>query len=371
VGRAAIETTFAKAMAEAFASEAAPGRTPTSPSLERVAKAVPGMLARLVAQTHSVRLALEVNEQAGLAVRAELEPTADSALGRRLATPTPYTLDPSLPVEDDGTLVGAWGTLAGISALVAEIARPTGRAGRALSAALEAYTGMLAGPGSCTILAGKLPLQWYCAHALKPGLKAPQVLRRYAAMMETYHAWIKELDGRSLQTVKVRRGRDVLEIETAVEAADPAARAMRELLAGGPTQLSAVTVRGNRLLVTQGDKPRELLAVLERAPAPRAPTVAPILEATLARTRGADALFYVDVVSLILRITQVAQEPAVRQAGVMLGALAGMARLHAPFVVTARSAGPLTYELQLPYESLEAVAGIVRRYTGVMGAPAK
>ena len=73
-----------------------------------------------------------------------------------------------------------------------------------------------------------------------------------------------------------------------------------------------------------------------------------MLAATLARTRGSDALFFVDLPSLLLKVTPLADDPTMRQVGVMLSAIPGMATMRAPLTLTVRSHDALAFELALP-----------------------
>jgi hypothetical protein len=324
---------------------------------------------RPLAEIRTLRLALDVSADAGLALRLEVDPIPGTSLAR-WATPNPYHLDPTLPIGDDGTIVASWGSVATGFALFEELVDPTGPAGRALRKDLEAFAPSFARGGSCVIDAAAMPFKSYCTWDLKAGQKPAGVLDRYGAVVKASHAWSLEVLPRGPGAPKMRRQRDVLEIDEPLGSKDDnaAARAVRKVVFGGDLRRSAVTVKDGRLMIAQGPEAHDMLPTMTRASAGTPPPGAPILADTLARTQGSDGLLFVDPVSLIVRIAETATDPSVRQLGVMVSAVPGLATLRMPMVLTMRSHDGVAYQLALPRASVENVVRLIRPYLGTMGA---
>jgi hypothetical protein len=372
-GRGILQGALAKGMTEVADRMRKDPKNRLSPAIMKAVEALGTMGMRPLAEVRSLRLALDVGADAGVALRLDVDPIPGSGLSR-WATPSPYRLDPALPIGDDGTMVLSWGAVETGFSLIEEMAAPTGPAGRALRKDLEAFAPSFARGGSCVIDVAKLPLRSYCAWDLKPGLKPAGVLDRYAAVIKSSHAWSMELVPRGPGAPRIRRARDVLEIEEPLGSADDdaATRAMRKIAFGGDTRRSAVTVKGGRLIVTQGPTARDLLPAVARdaaaaGAAASAPASAPILTDMLARTKGSDAIFFVDLVSALVRIAEAATDPSVRQVGVMLAAVPGLATLRMPLVLSMRSNGAVAYELTLPRASVENAVRVIRPFMGTMG----
>jgi hypothetical protein len=355
--------------ARVFRESSGRALTPAARGMLRQAALLAG---EMLDQTVSARFSLDVDVHAGVVARLELQPAPGSDLAQRASRPAPYELEAGLPISGDRTFVIASGSHATLLAALATIVDATGPAGRALHDELSAVGAMFQGGGSCAIDTETIPLRSYCIWGLAPGLKPARVLDRYAALTKASHAWLAEVVGHETRSPKIRRTGDVLEIEEPVyfeEGEDATAHAMRKAAIGGDTRISAMTVRSGHLVATQGLDARALLAALAHPAPPRPPDRAPILEATLRRTKGADAVFFADLISMVARVAQHADNPGARQIAVMMFAVPGFADLHAPLVFDMRSAdGRPAYELQLPYQTLENVMQIVRPFTGAMGA---
>jgi hypothetical protein len=345
---------------------------PLTPAARGMLRQAALLAGELLDQTVATRFSLDVDVHAGAVARLEIQPVPGSDLAKRASRPMPYELEAGLPITGDRTFVMASGSHSTLLAALATVVGATGPAGRVLHDDLNALGAMFQGAGSCAIDTETIPFRSYCSWGLVPGLKPARVLDRYAALTKASHAWLAELLGHETRSPKIRRTGDLLEIEEPVyfdEAEDPTARAMRKAALGGDTRVSAMTVRSGRLVATQGLNARALLAALAHPPPPRPPDRAPILEATLRRTKGADALLFADLISMVARVAQSADNPGARQIAVMMFAIPGLADLHAPMVFATRSAdGRPSYELQLPYQTLENIMRIVRPFTGAMGA---
>jgi hypothetical protein len=150
----------------------------------------------------------------------------------------------------------------------------------------------------------------------------------------------------------------------------PELEGTRRALFGAGPGFELATVRGTDFVIVGGTDPRALRAVLF-ARAPDASTAGPALAAALTRTRGADALFFLDLATFATRVIETAPDPRVHQAAAMMHALPALKDLHLPLVLAARTGGQAVYELRLPFEAFENVARVVRPYMGVMGNTTK
>jgi hypothetical protein len=291
---------------------------------------------------------------------------AGSAFARRLQVSSPYALDPTLPLSDDGTMVMAWGTSQTLFSAISSAALPTGKAGKEVARASDRLSEVLTGPGSCASDFASLPVKGGCRIDIKPGVRGGEVLDRYAKFMTTLYRWGDELTGERTGKLKVRRRGDVLEIEEPImQTQNPSARALAIFASGGEHRHHLLIVRDNRLLMVQGPDARARLADFGKNAPP--PATAPIRAATLSRTAGADGIVLLDFISMVVRVAQQANDPTTNQLKLMFAAVPGLANLRAPLAMIVRSGPKLTIELQAPYGSLENTANVARPFMGVMG----
>ena len=262
---------------------------PMTPVGKQLLAAMVKVMAEPISQSQALRLAADVNVQVGISARFEMEPVAGSAFARRLQAPSPYALDPTLPLSDDGTMVMAWGTSHTMFSAISGAALPTGRAGKELARASDRLSDALSGPGSCASDFTTMPVKGGCRIDVKPGIRGGEVLDRYAKFMTTLYRWADELTGERTGKLKVRRRGNVLEIERA-DSPEPKPVRARD----GDVRI------GWRAPPPGADRPRQPPA--DRAGPGRARparrlrkkcararhATAPIRAATLSRTAGAD-----------------------------------------------------------------------------------
>jgi hypothetical protein len=323
---------------------------------------------RASASVQVLRLSLDVGVDAGVAIRLEADPVPSTDFARRLARPTPYAVDEGLALTDDRSGVSAWGTIGTSIDDLGEVLAQGGPTARALRRALLDLGALLEGGGSCQVDFSSVPVRSLCAWRLRPAASPRKVLARYGSLIETYAGWFAALTGQRPGPVKIRRARDVLEIDAPADVLpdeNEMARAFRRAMWGGDSVPSAVAVRGRSLVVAHGGPPGQVLAGFGRRPASaRGPRITEELE----RTRGADAMLYADPFVIFAALTKPSDNPLLRQVGVMFSAIPGLTDVRAPIVFTARSGERLSFELAVPTTSLANLAAVVKPFMGEMGA---
>jgi hypothetical protein len=352
-------------MGTLMASQAQTGPGKGTPALERMVVAMAEAGAKLVLDATAVHFILEVGPNDGVMVQAELVPAAGTELAAHAAHRTPYLFDTRLPVRNDGTAVlaiGEWGPSLALFAKMFEASGPAGRsAWRDISKLFETT-----GEWSCVVDAGEVGFSTLCSSALKPGTKAKAGLDAVVAMLKSQHAWEAEMDGRKATPLKVKHARDVIEIEKKIENKEPTARAMAKAFAGGDTVKYALSIKDGRLLQASGRDARKTLARYGAGAGSLA--AAPLLSATLARSKGDEMIASVDAISLVLRILGHGKDLPGHQLALMAGAVPGLADMTAPFVFALRGGNSLVGELRIPMGSLENAASVVRGILGTSGA---
>jgi hypothetical protein len=321
--------------------------------------------AKLVLDATAVHFILEVGPNDGVMVQAELVPAAGTELAAHAAHRTPYLFDTRLPIRNDGTAVlaiGEWGPSLALFAKMFEASGPAGRsAWRDISKLFETTS-----EWSCVVDAGEVGFSTLCSSALKPGTKAKAGLDAVVAMLKSQHAWEAEIDGRKATPLKVKHARDVIEIEKKIENKDPTARAMAKAFAGGDTVKYALSIKDGRLLQASGRDARKTLARYGTGAGSLA--AAPLLSATLARSKGDEMMASVDAISLALRILGHGKDLPGHQLALMAGTVPGLTDMTAPFVFALRGGNSLVGELRIPMGSLEHAASVVRGILGTSGA---
>jgi hypothetical protein len=335
-----------------------------TPAMNRMLVALFKAAAQPVVESEAVHLALKLGTGDGVRLRAEIVPLAGTPSAGRTKT-LPYALDAKLGVGDDRTTVFAFGGAgAGMSALIGALAS-TGPAGKTMSQQLGIVVNELVGAGSCT-MKSLAPLDNLCAFQLRPGVTPARALDGYAQAFKSSQAWNDEVMGKKKSRVTVKRSKDLVEIEVYAPSPDPRSRAMEKAMWGGDLQKHAVVARDGRLLVAQGRVPRE---ILQRWGQPAKAGGAPIFENVAGRTRGAELLMFMDLMSVVGAVSKAAEDPSVKQVGAMLNAVPGLSELRAPMVLAMWGGKTTAFDLQFPYQTLANVAQVVRPFMGMMGGP--
>jgi len=184
-------------------------------------------------------------------------------------------------------------------------------------------------------------------------------------MMTAQHAWEAELDSRKASPLKIKRARDVVEIEKKIENKEPTARAVAKAMAGGDIIRYALTIKDGRLVLASG---RDARKALSRYGTPASLAGAPLLAATLARTKGDEMMASVDVISFVLRVLGQGKELPGKEMAMVAGAMPGVSDMTAPFTFAMRGGNSLVGEFRIPLGSLDNVAKVVRGILGSAGA---
>jgi hypothetical protein len=291
-----------------------------------------GALARafgeVVAESRAITLTVDVNETAGLALALSIEPLAESSFARALDRRFPFAVEPAVAASSAGLI--SWGGFGAFLSSFGAYVQASGPKGRELRAANEALLARLQGPCTCAV-DQDAPLGWRCAWPLRPGVKAADVLRRWADVTKRGGAWIDEVLGRPPSDGVARR--------------------------------FTATVRGGALVTT--------LQAPEASASPRAAARPTGLTDTLTAAAGANFVAYVDLASLLMRLASESADAGVSQGVTMIRAIPGLESLQVPFVVTGRSGATARYELQIPVQGLQNAARVVIPYMGVMGGAAR
>jgi hypothetical protein len=354
-------------MTSMMASEslAAPGKA--TPPLQRLIVAMTEMATKLVLDCTAVHLVFEVGSSDGVMLQAEFVPAVGTELASRAAHRTPYAFDTRLPVKNDGTAAFAIGEARAWTAMAAKMFEATGAAGHAMWKDTDKMLGMTSG-WSCVVDSADAGFSTLCSSSLKPGSNGKAALDAAVAMMTSQHAWEAELDGRKASPLKVKRTRDVIEIEKKIENKEPTARAVAKAMAGGDFLKYALTVKDQRLLMVTG---RDARQALSRYGAGGPLAGAPLLTAALARTKGDEMMASVDVISFALRVLGQGKDLPGKEMAVVAGAMPGVADMTAPFTFAMRGGNSLVGEFRIPLGSLENVAKVVRGMLGPAGASEK
>jgi hypothetical protein len=351
----------ARGMDEELAKDLPAGKKQKiTPPMRRLLVAAFKALATPVVDARSVRLSARLDSKNGFLVQTDVEPEKPGAAAH------PFNVDATLPILDDRTAVFAMGEHPAAVDVMTTALGATGPAGKTMAKELETFLGTVVAGGSCAVTFAPPPMTGICVYPLRPSVTPKRALDGYAAMLNDVQPWNNELLGRGKTTTKVKRSKDLIEVETTQSEAEPAARAVRVSLLGGDTVRNAVTVRDGRLVQVQGPNPRELLEQLGARKGDV--SKAPILASTLTRYKEAEGLFYFDFMSLFSSALKGVQDPTGKQLGAMMGAVPGLVDLRAPLVVTLRGGATTGVDVQIPFQSLANVAHVVSPFVGKMGA---
>jgi hypothetical protein len=352
-------------MASMVASEtqAEPGKTATP--LQRMIVAMTEVATKLVIDSTAVHLRFEAGASDGVMIQAELVPAAGTEFAGRTALRAPYAFDTRLPVKNDGTAVFAIGEPSSWMTMVAKMFEATGPSGRAMWKDTSKMLGITSG-WSCVVDSAEAGFSTLCSSSIKPGSNGKAALDAAVAMMTSQQAWEAEIDGRKASPLKVKRTRDVVEIEKKIENKEPTARAVAKAMAGGDTLRYALAVKDGRLVVVTG---RDARKALSRYGADGSMAGAPLLATTLARTKGDEMMASVDVISFALRVLGQGKDLPGKEIASVAGAMPGVADMTAPFIFAMRGGNSLVGEFRIPLGSLANVAKVVRGMMGAAGAP--
>jgi hypothetical protein len=354
-------------MAATMASEVQAAQGKTSPAVQRMIVAMTEVATRLVMDSTAVSLIFDVGPSDGLTIQAELVPAAGTELATRTARRMPYAFDTRLPVKNDGTAVFSTGDWGSWMPVLAKMFEATGAAGRTMWKDTSKLFEMTSG-WSCVFDFAEFGFTSLCSSPLKSGTNGKAALDAAVAMMTAQHAWEAELDGRKAGSLKVKRERDVVEIEKKIENKDPTARALARAMAGGDIIRYALTVKDGRLLMVTG---RDARKTISRYGSGGSLAGAPLLAATVARTKGDEMMASVDVISFVLRVLGQGKDLPGKEMAAVAGAMPGVADMTAPFTFGMRGGNSLMGEFRIPLGSLENVAKVVRGMLGPAGAPEK
>jgi hypothetical protein len=346
-------------------AQAAPGKT--APAVQRMIVAMTEMATRLVMDCSAVNLIFDVGPSNGLTIQAELVPRAGTDLATRTAHRSPYAFDTRLPVKNDGTAVfstGEWGSWMPVLAKMFEV---TGAAGSAMWKSTSKMLDVTSG-WSCVMDFTEAGLSSLCSSALKAGTSNKTALDAAVAMVTSQQAWEAELDGRKASPLKIKRSRDLVEIEKKIENKEPTARAVARAVAGGDVINYALTVKDGRLLMVTG---RDAKKTIPRYGKGGALAGAPLVAAALDRTKGDEMMASVDVISFALRVLGQGKGLPGKEMATVAGAMPGVADMTAPFAFAIRGGTSLVGEFRIPLGSLESVAKVVQGMMGPAGAPSK
>jgi hypothetical protein len=113
---------------------------------------------------------------------------------------------------------------------------------------------------------------------------------------------------------------------------------------------------------------RDARKALSRYGTPASLAGAPLLAATLARTKGDEMMASVDVISFVLRVLGQGKDLPGKEMAMVAGAMPGVSDMTAPFTFAMRGGNSLVGELRIPLGSLDNVAKVVRGILGPAGA---
>lgn len=350
-----------------------PGRkTPDAPGpkpevIAGALGALAGPLLQVLKDASSVRLSVDLGAREGLLLGADVVPRPGTPLAKFAASTTPYAIDPVLPIADDRTGVFALGSMRFVNVLSLRLLNATGPIGRSAQATWSAFLGDVAGLASCTLDARTLPLSSLCAWPLKPGANGGKALERYATLMQQMASWESEVMNIKPTPTRIKRARGIIEAERKITASGSAEQTAFARALLGDTVRHAFTVRDGKLLHAQGSNPKAALAALASPGGAR--PYPPALSRALARTKGYDAMGFMDVMVFVSKGLELSNDPQAKQVAGMFRALPGLSELRLPLVLGWNSGITMRADLQIPMAAFESVATMVRPFMGMLGPP--
>jgi hypothetical protein len=335
-----------------------------SAGAQRMVVAAAQSLAKMALEASEVRLVLEVGPKGGILVRSEMIPLPGTDLATRTARRSPYAFDDRLPVRDDRTVVLAIGDVSSWFLPFAGIFEASGSAGQAMRRDMTQWFAMV-GDVSCVVEPVAVGYTSLCSSSLKNGADGKHAVDAAVAVLASQNAWEAELEGRKATALKIKRKKDVVEVEKKIETSDPTARAMAKAMAGGDTVKSVVAVKAGRLVQATGRSAREFVSSYgDSAGLKNAPLVA----AALASTKGMEGVASLDVVAILLRLFGRMKELPVAQAATVAGSLPGVTEMKAPFLFSLQTGAALSGEFRIPLGSLDNIGKVLQGILGAGGA---
>ncbi|MBN2573444.1 MAG: hypothetical protein JXP73_02665 [Deltaproteobacteria bacterium] len=335
-----------------------------TPASRRFVTALMAGAVKVVFDATEIRLLLDLGPDDGLLLQTEIFPAPGTSLAARAAARAPYVFDTRLPVRDDGTAALAFGSLSGSVSLLAKPFAASGPAGQGLARAMEKYFSATR-EWSCVVEPAEAGFASLCSSPLRPGVTPKAALDGAAALMEAQQAWEGELYGKKLGPLKIKRSRDVIEIDKKFEQPDPQARAMAKAFAGGESLKTVCRVKNGRLLQATG---RDAKKTLARYGAEGSLKGAPLVSAALTRAKGSEGVLSVDVISMALKMLGQGKDLPGNPLAMVAAALPGVPELRAPFWFVVRGGNTLAGDFRIPLGSLEKVAKVVRGMLSTAGA---
>ena len=336
-----------------------------------------------IAESSAGALSLNVDPERGIRVAARLDPKPGSALAKRMATPTPYAVDPALlaPGGGGGAVIGLWSVGPGpfwldlYGKVFAAQAKAGLKGAAEVNRHYQAVRPLLTGAGSGTLRASRagigvdllLPV---AGPAPAAALDAVAALALSRGLVEL----LGEIYGRSAPEVRARREGATVRAELAFPVRDRPGDIGTALkaVAGSSTLTALVSTSGGRLLaVTEPEASARLAALTAAAMAPagaRAAAGGADLTAALAETRGRDGVFYIDLWAVARPALTAADTQAARMIG-MISALPGFGNLKLPAVMSYQGGQRFEAELRLPMSALANVAAVMRPLMGIGAVP--
>jgi hypothetical protein len=345
---------------------------------------VPGAAERLIyetaldlfldplAETASGALTLDLDAQKGLRFGLRVAPRPGSAFGKRVAVPSPFTVDPALFAAGAGDPVaGVWALgpspfWLGVYDDVLRAQAKAGMKGAAeVSRHFQALRPFFSGAGSGTVRVHQGALANDVVFALKSG--APTAVLDALATLGSSRGFTEllgEIYGKATPQVRARRERDSVRTELAFPVHDrpgDPGTALKAFFGTSPLAILA-TVSGGRLLMATEPAASSRLGALASGAGAGSP--GPELATALAETRGQDGLFYLDLWSFMKPAVGLAASPQEAQVIGMVTSMPGFAQLKLPIVMSYRGGEALTAEFRVPLSTLSNAATVARPFLG-------
>ena len=353
-------------MSAALGAAAQTAGNKVAPGAQRMIVGLAESMTKMALEASELRIVLEVGPKAGVLVRAEVVPLPGTDLAARVAHRAPYAFDEKLPVRSDRTVVLALGDLSSWFVPFAQAFAATGPAGQAMHKDLTRWFETIADV-SCVVDPVEVGFTSLCSSALKAGADPKKAVDAAVALLSSQNAWEAELEGHKVVPLKIKRGKDSVEVEKKIQTSDPAAKAVAKAMAGGDTIKTVIAAKAGRLVQGTGQKARQLVTGYGSAGGVKD---APLVVATLASTKGMEGVASVDVVAILLRLLGKAKELPASQMATMAGTLPGVSDMNAPFVFDLHTGDALTADFRIPLGSLDNIGKVVQGVLGGAGVPA-
>jgi hypothetical protein len=321
-------------------------------------------------QSEAIGVSLAVGKDRGLVLRGALRPRNGSELARRIKTPTPYKLAPSMtegppPVMLSASHIAPWMVepyekmLAALEGSKVPGIRPMVQGGLGLMRAMRGHVS-----GRVNLDAKGFEYSWVAdvsAETKPDDLMASIEKTLGPDGMGTMFKTLEKSPqpGNPGLAYKFSRKGDTARTEMKFKFSKKdvkEAEALRAFLGSDGLTFVTRVSDGKLLFTTEPGADARLTALGATAPT----TVHPEMQQVLDETRGEEGFFYVDLLGFIRQAATTIgkSDPSAAQASAMLSFLPGIDKLRVPLLFTFRGGDQLTAQMKIPMRTFKGVGTV-------------